>query len=132
MAEAAASKAQQDLAATKAKLEATMASQLRAARGSGKTQQNLEKTQSQLQMTAAQAEEQKKKLAEPRGEAEEGRARHHREDRRREGRRPRHGRSELRLRLWRAGLRGRGLAGRTSFLQSRGRQYRFGAYQQRL
>ncbi|HEY8087268.1 MAG TPA: OmpA family protein [Polyangiaceae bacterium] len=64
MAEAAASKAQQDLAATKAELEATMASQLRAARGElGKTQQNLHDTQSQLQMTAAQAEEQKKKLA---------------------------------------------------------------------
>jgi outer membrane protein OmpA-like peptidoglycan-associated protein len=58
MAEAAASKAQQEAQQAKADLEATMASQLQATRG------ELGKTQQQLQMTAAQAEEQKRKLAE--------------------------------------------------------------------
>jgi outer membrane protein OmpA-like peptidoglycan-associated protein len=63
-AEAAATKAQNDLAQAKADLQAAMQAQLVAAKGQlNQTQQALTQTQSQLQTTAAQAADQQKKLA---------------------------------------------------------------------
>jgi outer membrane protein OmpA-like peptidoglycan-associated protein len=63
-AEAAATKAQNDLAQSKADLQAAMQAQLASAKGQlNQTQQALSQTQSQLQQTAAQAADQQKKLA---------------------------------------------------------------------
>lgn len=63
-AEAAATKAQNDLAQAKADLQNAMQSQLAAAKGQlNQTQQALTQTQSQLQQTAAQAADQQKRLA---------------------------------------------------------------------